>query len=104
MSGLEEFLPLVTNASPAAIIGAGAFFYYKVSTKRLEETKLEFQQRIAELKEEHGKTLQEMKEEVELERGERKRYRDLHETTIMVLPDLTRELGELAESIRKKGI
>mgnify|MGYP003140609158 FL=1 len=104
MTGLEEFLPLVTNASPAAIIGAGAFFYYKVSTKRLEDTKAEYMQRIAELKEEHGKTLQEMKEEVELERGERKRYRDLYETTIMVLPDLTRELGELADSIKNKGI
>ncbi len=104
MTGLEEFLPLVTNASPAAIIGAGAFFYYKVSTKRLEDTKAEYMQRIAELKEEHGKTLQEMKEEVELERGERKRYRDLYETTIMALPDLTRELGELADCIKNKGI
>ena len=112
MSGLEEFLPLVTNSSPAAIIGAGAFFYYRVSTKRLEETKTEYhkvsegmeigyKRRIEEMKEEHALMVSELKQEVETEREERKRYRDLHESTLTALPDLTRTLGELASSIKQ---
>jgi len=112
MSGLEEFLPLVTNSSPAAIIGAGAFFYYRVSTKRLEDTKSEYlktidgmedgyKQRIEEMKEEHALMVSELKQEVEAEREERKRYRDLHESTLTALPDLTRTLGELADSIKQ---
>ena len=77
---LEEFLPIITNASPAALMAMVIFFYHRISSKRIEDIKTEYKQawalenamyekRIAELRLDHAALINELRAQRESKSG-----------------------------------